>query len=217
MTQKRLTYDEDALVEALGRGEETHAEIGRRLGLARATVEAISRGVRRADLQPRIRYLRRGRRPPRTRKKKNYDDEVLVMAIARGDKTYGQIAGQVGLSRKTVSRIACGTHRPDLQPRIQAATRAFLDQTQRLAAAWATQVMAKHVKEGLEGRGETARRCREYVLSQCLGDPGRTEVLVNQLQNQEHQSPGGGVPGVRREDLDEFYRWVADKNGYTED
>ncbi|KPK86569.1 MAG: hypothetical protein AMJ81_00950 [Phycisphaerae bacterium SM23_33] len=217
MRSKQLAYDDDALVEALGGGQESHAEIGRRLGLSRAAVEAISRGVRRAELQPKILYLRRGRRAKRARKRKTYDDEVLVLAIARGDRGYAEIAAEVGLSRETVAQIARGTRRPDLQPRIQAATRGFLEQTQRLGAAWAAQVMGKHIKEGLEGRGETARKCREYVLSQCLGDPGRRELLASQQQSQEQQPDPGQIPGVRREDLNDFYRWVAEKNGYTED
>jgi len=38
--------------------------------------------------------------------------------------------------------------------------------------ACAVQVMAAHIREGLEGTGETARKCREYVINRVLGAPG---------------------------------------------
>ena len=114
-------------------------------------------------------------------KRKDYDD-ALIMAIARGDKTYAQIARELGLSESTVVQVAGGERRPDLQPRIQAVRQGFVDQTRRLAGAWAGRLMGKHIKDALEGDGETARKCGEYVLSHILGDPGQPAMGVNQQQ-----------------------------------
>ena len=86
----------------------------------------------------------------------------------------------MGLGREMVGRIARGEARPELYARIQAAVQAFTEEARRLGAAWARHMMSRHIKEGLEGKGETARKCREYVLNQVLGEPGHPITLINQ-------------------------------------
>ena len=43
-----------------------------------------------------------------------------------------------------------------------------LNRAYLLGASWARGLLAKHIKEALEGEGEPARKCREYVLSHFL-------------------------------------------------
>jgi len=97
----------------------------------------------------------------------------LVAAIGAGEMTYAQIAEALGLSEAYVAEVARGQRRADLQEKIAAFSRGYLDQAYRLGAKWARGLLTKHIKEGIEGTGETARRCREYVLSRFLtGAPG---------------------------------------------
>lgn len=118
-------------------------------------------------------------------KRKDYDDDALVLAIARGDKTYQQICGEFGISKSLVFKIVRGQARPELQPRIQAAVEAFIDEARRLAAGWARQLVARHITEGMQGAGETSRKCREYILGLTLGGPSGpiTNILLAQRQD----------------------------------
>jgi len=52
---RRTGYDDNLLVELLGRGDLTLAEIGRRVGVTDNTVRRVLRGKMRPELQPRIR------------------------------------------------------------------------------------------------------------------------------------------------------------------
>jgi len=54
-SHRRSGYDEELLVELIGRGDLTLREVARRVGLSRPTVHRIFRGQSRPDLQPRIR------------------------------------------------------------------------------------------------------------------------------------------------------------------
>ncbi|MHC4716061.1 MAG: hypothetical protein ACYS5V_03770 [Planctomycetota bacterium] len=76
-------------------------------------------------------------------KVKTYDDEQLVQAIARGDRTYEQIGEALGLSADHVRKIAQGQRRPALQPRIDAAVQGCLDQARRLGARMAVAAMTR--------------------------------------------------------------------------
>ncbi|KKK96002.1 hypothetical protein LCGC14_2667150 [marine sediment metagenome] len=84
--------------------------------------------------------------PMASRKFKDYDDDALVMAIARGDKSCTQIAREVGLSTQMVWQVSMGNRRPDLQPRIQAASAAFVAESRRLAARAAKAAVARLTK-----------------------------------------------------------------------
>ena len=56
-------------------------------------------------------------------KRKSYDDQALVRAIAEGNKSYAQIARELGLNHQYVWAIARGMYRPELQERIRQARR----------------------------------------------------------------------------------------------
>ena len=73
----------------------------------------------------------KGLAPPARRKQKDYDDDLLVELIARGDLTSKQIAQRVGISQGFVTDISYGRRRGDLQPRINAATRSYVRQAKR--------------------------------------------------------------------------------------
>jgi len=101
-----------------------------------------------------------------------YDDDEVVEEIARGVKSYTEIAAEQGCTRQCISQIARGRRRKELHRRIMELQEGYLLQVRRLAVACAVQAMAVHIREGLEGEGETARRCREYVMNHVLGKPG---------------------------------------------
>ena len=122
-------------------------------------------------------------------KRKDYDDDRLVLAIARGDQTYQQICDEFGISRSLLFKIVHGQARRELQPRIQAAVGAFVDQAKRLAASWARQLVVRHITEGLQGGSETARKCREYVLGLTLGNSPRPTTNILLAQRQEMNTP----------------------------
>jgi hypothetical protein len=114
--------------------------------------------------------------------KTEYDDDALVMAIARGDRSYGLIAADHGLSESTVARIARGRQRPELQQKIQAASAAMVDQVRRLGSLMAAEAMARLgrlVAEDSTAGEETQRKAAVDILKFAMGDPGRTEINVN--------------------------------------
>ena len=94
----------------------------------------------------------------------NYDEDLLVELIAGGDVSQTEIAEKVGVSRRTVWRIANGLSRPDLQTKIAATVEGIRQATIRMAAKWMKPLLHKEIKTALEGDGETARKCREFLL-----------------------------------------------------
>jgi len=110
--------------------------------------------------------------------KYDYDGKAVVEAIARGAKSYTEIAAEHGVTRQCISQIARGRRREDLYLQIMEVQEGYVLQAQRLAVACAVQVMAAHIREGLEGTGETARKCREYVINRVLGEPGKPAPAV---------------------------------------
>lgn len=126
---------------------------------------------------------------------KDYDDKLLVELIARGEHTHAQIAKKVGLNKKTVWRIANGISRRELQPRIEAVVNGIVLEAQRKGARWFKKLIEKHISEGMEGSGETARKCREYAINKILDhiDP---ELLK---ASAEDNLP---APGLTREDYE---------------
>jgi len=97
-----------------------------------------------------------------------YDDDKMVELIAAGELTHGEIAKRLGVNRVTVWRIIHGQSRPDLQSRVDGAVRGFSREARRLGSRWLKSLISKHIKVGLEGDGETARRCREFMVNLCL-------------------------------------------------
>ena len=141
-----------------------------------------------------------------------YDDDELVLAIARGDIPYTRIAKHMGISEHTVGQIARGVRRPELLPKIQAARQAYTDQARGLAARLATQAvarLAKIIAPDLKPNSEVQRKAAVDILRYALGDPSRPQFNVIQAQKTE-------APAIDPEDAAEYYRWKADKEGYEE-
>ena len=93
-----------------------------------------------------------------------YDEDLLVELIACGDVSQTEIAERVGVSRRTVWRIANGHSRPDLQQKIADTVEGFRQATIRMAAKWMKPLLSKQIKVALEEDGETSRKCREFLL-----------------------------------------------------
>ena len=94
----------------------------------------------------------------------NYDEDLLVELIAGGDVSQTEIAERVGVSRRTVWRIANGHSRPDLQQKIADTVEGYRQATIRLAVKFMKPLLKKQVEVALEGDGETSRKCREFLL-----------------------------------------------------
>ena len=93
-----------------------------------------------------------------------YAADLMVELIARGDVSQTQIAERLGVSRRTVWRIATGRSRPGLQRKIADTVEGYRQETIRLAARWMKPLLKKQIEVGLETDGETARKCREFLL-----------------------------------------------------
>lgn len=129
-------------------------------------------------------------------KQYDYDDDALVLMIAKGNLTYPQIAESIGLSEETVAKIARGERRPELQPRIKAAVQGFIEEARRLTAKYARSAVArlgKIIANGSKADADVQRKASVDLLKFTLGDPGKTEVNVNQTQT---------MPGLDGKDLD---------------
>lgn len=135
---KLRQYDDRELVAELARGTPV-PRIARRLGLCQAMVFKVRKGLRRADLHPRIvrsrqrlerRLLGQVRRRlaviarglagrPGGVRMRNYDDAELVIELARGTVSLCEIARRTGLTPNMVSKIRQGIRRAELQPLIR--------------------------------------------------------------------------------------------------
>ncbi|HOD84721.1 MAG: hypothetical protein BWX88_03771 [Planctomycetes bacterium ADurb.Bin126] len=96
---------------------------------------------------------------------KDYDESALILALAAASESAAAVARRLGLSPRYVQKIAARQARLDLQPRIAAARRSLDDELRRQAVPFARELLAHHIRLGLAGDGETARRCREFVLT----------------------------------------------------
>ena len=132
--------------------------------------------------------------PELCRRKKDYDDDLLVELIGRGDTPRGRIAKRVGLCPSTVAKIARGESRPDLQARIAAVARGIQEESCRLGARWLRGLLTRHIRDGLEGTGEFARRCRKDLIDK-LFDPQILKRIT------EPPPPEAEPPGADFDDL----------------
>ncbi|MBL7221771.1 MAG: helix-turn-helix transcriptional regulator, partial [Phycisphaerae bacterium] len=97
-----------------------------------------------------------------------------------------QIAERVGVSRRTVWRIANGQSRPDLQTKIADTVEGIRQATIRLAARWMKPLLQKQIEVALAGEGETARKAREFLLKTfLLALPPRAEKREPRRENNE--------------------------------
>jgi len=122
-----------------------------------------------------------------------YDDNLLVELIARGDMTYEQIGREVGLSASCVGRVARGESRPELQPRIDAVTKAYAESARRLGRRLAHEAMTTlaNLMNDPKQPAQVRRACALDILNHALGDPSRPQVSVTQSQ--------AVLPGLTRE------------------
>ena len=92
------------------------------------------------------------------------NEDMLVALIADGELSHRLIAERVGVSRRTVWRIANGLSRPDLQRKIAAAVEGYRQAAIRVAARHMKALIEKQVEVALSSDGETARKCREFLI-----------------------------------------------------
>ena len=105
-----------------------------------------------------------------------YDEDKLVTLLFEGNKTYDDIAKEVGITASMVGKIARGESRHDLSGRVQNLQEERRRAIRHLAVRWGSDLMKAHIREGIEGSGETARKCREYVLGQLRTDRPLSDV-----------------------------------------
>ena len=130
-----------------------------------------------------------------TFKHKQYDDDLLVRLIARGDMNHRAIGQQLGLSKRMVSQIARGQRRPELQQHIQATVGEFRKRAYRLGARSMVSLVAKHIKDGLSEEADSthARKCREFAMNKFLDTPppqpaGPQPLPTPGLTNEDYQA-----------------------------
>ena len=108
---------------------------------------------------------------PKPTRSGRYDEDLLVRLIAEGQLSYRKIAEQVGVSAMTVSNVARGRRRKDLYDRICCTVEDAQRRAHRLASSYLWPLVAAHVKEAIEGTGETARKCREFLIRTFINRP----------------------------------------------
>jgi len=135
---------------------------------------------------------------------KKYDEDKLVELLSSGMYRHETIAEIVGLSANFVYRVSKGKARVDLYERIQKKTKGPLSDTMLLGKSWVKNVLAKHVNIALTD-GETARKCREYVLDHFLfGDEATRDSSSN-----DSSDPSG----IALREIGEFYKWKSQTSG----
>ena len=105
------------------------------------------------------------------KRNRSYDEDLLVRLVAAGRLSCRQIAAEVGVSAQTVSAVARGVKRADLHERICRTVEAAARRARRRAADSLWELVDKHVTEALAGTGETARKCREFLIRTFLNTP----------------------------------------------
>jgi len=134
------------------------------------------------------------------RQHKPYDEDELVEMIAQGQLTYAQIAGQLGISESLIKQIARGHRRPELQRRIWDVENGLVSEARRLGSRFARSLIGEQIRLGLSGKGEPARRAREFVLKFAVSArPKRSELPLEPLA-------GLGMEAPELEDLEEEAR-----------
>ena len=104
-----------------------------------------------------------------------YDEHLLVTLLANGEQTYAQVAERVGITESMVGKIARGESRRGLYERICRRVKQFRRRSRNLISSWQPNVLKKHIAVGMEADGETARKCREFLLKPILETLGRPD------------------------------------------
>ncbi|MCE5277513.1 MAG: hypothetical protein ABFD92_13890 [Planctomycetaceae bacterium] len=144
-----------------------------------------------------------------------YDEDQLVEMLADG-APYDKVAAAVGITVSMVGKIARGDSRRKLWQRIEDIRQARQQAVHEIAVARAVDIMRAHVNEGLTGTGETARKCREFVLELLLPkDDCPIDLLETLLAESakpaageyatagEAQAQGEGVAGEAKDQKDD--------------
>ena len=119
-----------------------------------------------------------------------YDDDEIVLDMAKGELTQAQIAKKHRLTAMFVSQLLRGERRPELQARIDAACDGFLEQAKRLGKRLAPGAMARLGDlASADGKtpAEVKRKAAVDILRYSIGDPSRPEFNV--VQHQQQQGP----------------------------
>jgi transcriptional regulator with XRE-family HTH domain len=98
-----------------------------------------------------------------------YDEQLLVELMAEGSLSQKEIARRVGVTQTTISRIATGRSRPDLYKRIctlRGPTER--DKAMHTGSDYIRALLLTQLKVAMDQQGETARKCREYLLNKLL-------------------------------------------------
>jgi len=135
-------------------------------------------------------------------KRKAYDDDELVMAIASGAKSHRQIARDFGLSPTMIYFIVKGHKRPDLRARIDAATGEFRDRARRLlshVSAPAVARLGKLIGDEPDVKPEVQLKAAVEILKFSLGTPHTAAgPLAEQFAAAELACCGGDESIVER-------------------
>jgi len=117
---------------------------------------------------------------------KKYDDDALVLDIAHGTMSQALMAEKYGLSEVMIGQIVRGERRPELQDKIESATRGLIEQSRRLGARLAGVAMGRlGVIVGADSTApiEVQRKAAVDILKFAHGDPAKPEVNVTQTQS----------------------------------
>lgn len=129
--------------------------------------------------------------------KRKYNDDELILAIAKGDRSHAQIAEAFGLTESDMARLVRGEYRPELQPRIEATSKSFLSEAQRLgsrAARHAIGTLVKLTDDAAEGvSAETRRKAAVDLLKYAFSGPAAADTRI--------ELPSG-YPGLTNEDME---------------
>ena len=138
--------------------------------------------------------------------RKAYNQDALIHRLAEGNLTLKQVARECGLSESYLCEIRQGKKRADLKPRIESLGRLIERESARAAVPRLEALLAEHGKQGLHGRGENARLCREFILERNLPHANGEvrygyKVLANRgVHRGRRTGPAASAPGqeVRR-------------------
>lgn len=98
-----------------------------------------------------------------------YDEQLLVDLLVEGELTLTEIARRVGVTAATVSSVARGRTRRDLYKEIcRRRGPTQQDKAMHTGADYIRPLLLTQLKVAMSEKGETARKCREFLLSKLL-------------------------------------------------
>jgi hypothetical protein len=126
--------------------------------------------------------------PPKPNPDTRYDEDLLVELLISGRESQRTIARRVGISQGMVSRIANGQARPDIYARVREGKSQWRSDAKDLAQSYLRDLLVRQLHVAMQDKGETSRKCREYLLDNLLfgtktgrGRKGQTEQDTRQV------------------------------------